>query len=308
MDKKTFLGELREALSVLQEDELDDIINEYEQHIDMKTKSGMTEEEAISDFGDRSELTAEILAAYHVRTDYADRQKQGRSVSVGNGLAQGGAWLKRGGGLLVKGKDFLFRWIGRLFAGIVHVVRMPFAWGARMAGAWKKRRALAAGGMLPENAASAENAANAEMVSNAGPGAGADGITDEVSKAAVGRRATDVGLGAAVGRGIRGCVRATAGLVMRLIRFCLRAALWTVRMAWNCACIGTAALCAIFGGFSLFVLGALTVLWTQGYPLAGVTVGCIGLVMCTFSAAGLAMTLVRRKRCAAKEMEGGQHA
>ena len=49
MDKKTFLEELRSSLSVLQETELNDIMAE---------------------FGNRKELTAEILEAYHVRADY----------------------------------------------------------------------------------------------------------------------------------------------------------------------------------------------------------------------------------------------
>ena len=70
MDKKTFLEELRSSLSVLQETELNDIMDEYEQHIDMKVQSGLTEEEAIAEFGNRKELTAEILEAYHVRADY----------------------------------------------------------------------------------------------------------------------------------------------------------------------------------------------------------------------------------------------
>ena len=46
MDKNTFMKELEQALSVLQKDELKDILSEYEQHIDMKMKSGLTEEEA----------------------------------------------------------------------------------------------------------------------------------------------------------------------------------------------------------------------------------------------------------------------
>ena len=56
MDKKTFLEELRSSLSVLQETELNDIMDEYEQHIDMKVQSGLTEEEAIAEFGNRKEL------------------------------------------------------------------------------------------------------------------------------------------------------------------------------------------------------------------------------------------------------------
>ena len=71
MDKKTFISELEQALSVLQEEELRDIMEEYEQHIDMKVQRGLTEEEAIADFGNLKELTAEILEAYHVRRDYA---------------------------------------------------------------------------------------------------------------------------------------------------------------------------------------------------------------------------------------------
>ena len=70
MDKNTFMRELERSLSVLQESELRDILSEYEQHIDMKVKSGLSEEEAIADFGSIPELTAEILEAYHVRADF----------------------------------------------------------------------------------------------------------------------------------------------------------------------------------------------------------------------------------------------
>ena len=41
MDKKTFISELEQALSVLQEEELRDIMEEYEQHIDMKVQRGL---------------------------------------------------------------------------------------------------------------------------------------------------------------------------------------------------------------------------------------------------------------------------
>ncbi len=71
MGKHEFLSELEKSLSVLQEDELKDIISEYEQHIDIKVEKGLTEEEAIADFGSLAELTGEILEAYHVRVDYA---------------------------------------------------------------------------------------------------------------------------------------------------------------------------------------------------------------------------------------------
>ena len=78
MDKKTFIRELKLALSVLKQEELDDIISEYEQHIDMKQANGLTEEDAIADFGSLNELAAEILEAYHVRADYASGKQKGQ--------------------------------------------------------------------------------------------------------------------------------------------------------------------------------------------------------------------------------------
>lgn len=49
MNKEGFLKELRDHLRVLDEREQEDIIDEYAQHIDLKMKSGLSEEEAISD-------------------------------------------------------------------------------------------------------------------------------------------------------------------------------------------------------------------------------------------------------------------
>jgi len=83
MDKNTFLKELERSLSVLQEDEIRDIISEYEQHIDMKVQNGQTEEQAIADFGSLSELTADILEAYHVRADYAEKKEKRFSFAEG---------------------------------------------------------------------------------------------------------------------------------------------------------------------------------------------------------------------------------
>ena len=65
MNKAEFLHILRERLSILDENELEDILSEYEQHIDLKAAGTMTEEAAIADFGDIGELTAEMYAAGH---------------------------------------------------------------------------------------------------------------------------------------------------------------------------------------------------------------------------------------------------
>ncbi len=75
MKKEEFLTKLRKNLSVLEEKEVQDIVEEYEQHIDMKMKGGLSEEEAIRDFGDLAELTAGILEAYHVKANYNAEKK-----------------------------------------------------------------------------------------------------------------------------------------------------------------------------------------------------------------------------------------
>lgn len=70
MNKQDFLKKLEKNLSVLEESEIKDILEEYEQHIDMAMQGGISEEEALKEFGDLSELTAGILEAYHVKADY----------------------------------------------------------------------------------------------------------------------------------------------------------------------------------------------------------------------------------------------
>ena len=40
----------------------------------------------------------------------------------------------------------------------------------------------------------------------------------------------------------------------------------------------------------------IAVLLTQGYPLAGVVIGCLGLNLCLFAAAGFGMTLIWRNK------------
>ncbi|MBQ5614808.1 MAG: hypothetical protein IIU81_00585, partial [Peptococcaceae bacterium] len=43
---------------------------EYTQHIDMKVASGLSEEDAIADFGDPEELIKELLDVYHLNPNY----------------------------------------------------------------------------------------------------------------------------------------------------------------------------------------------------------------------------------------------
>ena len=76
MNKKEFLDELEKKIRVLDKKEISDILDEYSQHIDMRMESGLSEDEAIKDFGDMDELAAEILEAYHVDPEYDSAGKQ----------------------------------------------------------------------------------------------------------------------------------------------------------------------------------------------------------------------------------------
>lgn len=76
MNKKVFLEKLRKKLKILNNDEIEDIIEEYEGHINEKVASGKTEEEAIKDFGDFDELVKEILSAYKINEDYENNIKE----------------------------------------------------------------------------------------------------------------------------------------------------------------------------------------------------------------------------------------
>lgn len=67
MNKNEFLKELRKSIHMLEDDEQADIVNEYSQHIDMKVKEGMSEADAIADFGPFDQLVEEVLGAYHVK-------------------------------------------------------------------------------------------------------------------------------------------------------------------------------------------------------------------------------------------------
>ena len=77
MNKQEFLDKLRVRLDVLEEKEIEDIIDEYSEHINEKIKSGTNEEEAIKEFGNIDELTKEILDAYKINDNYRKNKFEG---------------------------------------------------------------------------------------------------------------------------------------------------------------------------------------------------------------------------------------
>lgn len=79
MNKKEFLNKLKKRLSILKESEIEDILEEYEGHINEKIASGKTEKEAIKDFGDFDLLVKEILSAYKINESY-EKEKNEKNV------------------------------------------------------------------------------------------------------------------------------------------------------------------------------------------------------------------------------------
>lgn len=70
MNKEEFLKELREKISILNKSEVDDIINEYNEHIEEELKNGKKEEQIIKKIGNIDEIATEILDAYKIDKDY----------------------------------------------------------------------------------------------------------------------------------------------------------------------------------------------------------------------------------------------
>ena len=76
MNKDRFLKELEKKLSILNENERKDIINEYKSTIEEKIKNGETEENAVKDFGNIDDLVKEILEAYKIDPKYKENDFQ----------------------------------------------------------------------------------------------------------------------------------------------------------------------------------------------------------------------------------------
>jgi len=76
MTKEAFLKSLRTELTILKLEEIDDIVLEYESHIAEHLANGLSEEEAIEEFGNFDQLVQGILEAYNIDKDYASNYRK----------------------------------------------------------------------------------------------------------------------------------------------------------------------------------------------------------------------------------------
>lgn len=112
-NKEWFLKELQSRIALLEDAEQQDILAEYAQHIDLRVDGGLTEEDAIRDFGDLDQLAAEILEAYHVKPAFGQKAPKPRPPfpdTVRKGCTKTGAWFRRAGSAVAR--FFRRLWLG----------------------------------------------------------------------------------------------------------------------------------------------------------------------------------------------------
>lgn len=283
MSKEAFLTELAGHLKVLEKQEQQDILDEYAQHIDMKIQNGMSEEEAIGDFGPVKELAAEILEAYHVNPEYGDSSRRMRMdfESAANTAEQS---IRQAGGFLKKLGKKLGQWIREVCAWVGKPVRKKTAEQTEsIIDRPEQERKDAAGGNAEKRRDRTQRSGIASLLS---------------------------GLGQSLRRLCCGLLRVSRGVLRWFRRLCcglLRVGWevlkWFLRLCWNvfwfCAAVGLGAGTIV----CIFCFGMLLILCFQGYPLMGVTLMGLGGMLCGGALTGACWGLIRRKKTQEKEQE-----
>lgn len=264
MDKATFLVQLQKNIGMLDDDEQKDIIDEYSQHIDMKVSGGMTEAEAIEDFGDFNEFVRDVLNAYHVKAPF-DQEDAVEAAATASPTAGDRLDDAVRGGAQAAGRavDATKRGARKMASAVT---------GA--AGKFSDRA---------KEAVSQASAARAEARAEAAA-SGVEADRDGSESRAAAASGTSRGMIAEVG----GMARSFGGV-------CWNVAKTAARWCWNFA---VACLMAS-GGFmalvSLFCLGLGVVFLVQGYPVAGLTIAAAGCSMAFAAISFLLSRLIMRK-------------
>lgn len=237
MSKEEFLKQLQERIRILQPSEQQDILDEYAQHIQMRMEGGLSEEEAIRDFGSLDDLVAQILEAYHISPDWQDRIKA-PSPTVKEAMAAGVGWIER-----VRQKA-------------------QSVWGnfrSWLSGKWNRIKTALHREKQPVQPKPPKEESHT------------------------------------FGNWLKNTNRKFWSLMGALFAWCLRTAKVLCRWAWNAAllCAAVPVFCA--AGFFLICAGTLTVLLVQGYPVVGLLLGSVGLVLCGGGVLVFALTLIWRK-------------
>lgn len=256
MDKREFLHELEKYLAILDEKEQQDILDEYSQHIEMKMKSGMSEEEAIRDFGDINELAVDILGAYHVKPQYDGRGKQSFEKVKKEGKKVYHTAADTLVGTCRKGKGIIIK----CRRGMISLLKKPFMW---INGFLKNRSAL----LSKKDKQEREN-----MEKNNGF--------------------------------VTGVKSFLINFTRDLISFCR----WILRWTWNAVLFCISLFTGITALMALFFMGTMGVLLASGYPLTGVTLICLGVMLSAGAFTVFCFSLIKRGSKETKKEEVAEHA
>ena len=269
MSKEVFLGELKSHLEVLEDQEQQDILQEYAQHIDIKIQNGQSEEDAIRDFGPVNELAAEILEAYHVKPGFGSRNKKklpdigGVFVLDGEAVVQkAGGFLKRTFGKLGSGIKGSFGKLMGMLKNLAGRIKGVFGGKGRF-GEEQDRRGRQMEDLRIEGRDTEHLEGEGQRMERRSFGGQSTAFGNQ-------REAASFGEGAVL-KALRKGAKSFFGAVLSFVRWCFRTAgkllLWTVA-----AGAGIGALVSLFG------FGAVLILACQGYPLKGMTIGFLGML------------------------------
>lgn len=245
MNKEKFLEMLTVQLQVLDEKEKQDILDEYALHIDMKAAEGLSEEEAIRDFGDFKELVTDILEAYHVNPEYCSplkvQKKEWKTPDIGKVKEEGIEVCTKAGGAVKRGvqagKEKCgrgFQKCGTAFQNFGVKCRKIFA---------KKER-------------------------------GEERMKEKKER------------------------HIWAGFVHR----CREAGGWCLRVCWNAVLAFFAVMFGLAALTAVFLFGALIILNAQGYPLTGLTLAALGVILIFGALTGLAVSFWKKKQMGKKTL------
>lgn len=256
MKKDEFFQILRKKLAIIEENELNDILSEYEQHIAMKMENGkITEEEAIKDFGNIEELVAEILESYHVKVNYNAQLKEEKQAQFKESAKELGENTKHFCGKVVqKTKEVLKNgWnsvkvcFEKIWNQIKKVVKVEREEQTLLLGTDKR---------LPENIQ----------------------MMQEKQR-----------------RGSRWFQKLTSW-VWKVIRGCFRLGMWAIKIAWNLFIAGIVFLVGIFTCIMLYIFGASLVFLVMDYPLWGVLLVSLGTVIFSAAVAIALTFFIKRRK------------
>lgn len=297
MNKETFLEELREHLRILEDQEQEDILEEYAQHIDMKLQKGLSEEEAIRDFGPMKELAAEILEAYHVKPEFDKKKSSAVRMPELKGIkiVDGGKAFRKAGGFLKAKCMACIRGIGRAFRWLGGKCRAAAAWLTRP---FSKKKAL-------------KETGDEFMYGEAGTLYNQERFLSQGHEQAVMRQTedgqektwteNDIEMRQKPKRSILAAVFHGIKVIWNLFAaFCI----WWLRLIWNLAWLFMAAFFGFFTMLMLMGLGAGVVLLPQGYPVVGILLICLGGMLCFGALSCGSFSLLIRKNKEKPDAEG----